>query len=271
MNYTQVQLQRLIELGLNTSLEEHYSSIEERENSFKRLEKRLVQKNKAALQTLREDGRPVLRVVEEMLVAGLKKHGFVEMLTPVMMSGGMLEKMGLNAEMPLWKQLFWVDEKKCLRPMLAPHLYYMLRQLKKHWKAPVKIFELGPCFRKESKGSNHIEEFTMLNLVCLGGIQPLAELEKISRELLEPFQLPYQFVEEKSEVYGSTVDILIRDVEIASAAVGPHQLDSNWDISGSWYGIGIGLERLAMVYKGYGNIRRVGRSLSYQSGARLNI
>ena len=271
MNYTRIQLQRLVELGDNTELEICFPSNQERDSSFRQLERKLIQKNKAILQSLREKGRPELRLVENMLVKGLTEQGFIEVLTPVMMSRGMLEKMGLREEMPLWRQIFWVDEKKCLRPMLAPHLYHILRRLKKHWGEPLKIFEVGPCFRKESKGSNHIEEFTMLNLVCLGCSQPLLELQETVKELLGPFDLSYHYVEEKSEVYGHTVDITHGEIELASAAVGPHQLDQSWDISGSWYGLGIGLERFTMVLKGYRNIRRVGRSLSYQDGARLNF
>lgn len=271
MNYTRVQLQRLIELGDNPNQGMDFASDGERDSSFRQLERKLVQENKAVLAALQGNKRPEVRLVEQRLIKGLTKLDFIEVLTPVMMSRGMLEKMGLTEEAPLWRQVYWVDGNKCLRPMLAPHLYYMLRQLKKHWGEPLKIFEVGPCFRKETKGSNHTEEFTMLNLVCHGCSQPLEELQDTVRELLEPFHLSYQLVEEKSEIYGYTIDITVGGMEIASAAVGPHRLDQNWDISGSWYGMGLGLERFTMVLRGYRNIRRVGKSLSYQDGARLNI
>jgi len=39
----------------------------------------------------------------------------------------MLEKMTITSEHPLSKQVFWLDYNKCLRPMLAPNLYYLLR------------------------------------------------------------------------------------------------------------------------------------------------
>jgi phenylalanyl-tRNA synthetase alpha chain len=271
MKFTQVQVQRLIELGLNGDLENEFLDSNTRETAFKKLERELVEQNKAALKKLQEEKRPVLRDVEQTLISILNEYDFIEVITPVLMSRGLLEKMGLTPE--LFRQVFWVDEgkKKCLRPMLAPHLYYLLRKLKKLWPAPLKIFEVGPCFRKESKGGYHIEEFTMLNLVCLGCREPLSELLNLAKELLYPFDLPYEVVDEHSEVYGRTIDLVVKGVEIASAAVGPHELDKNWDITGRWYGIGFGLERLAMVLQGYQNIRRVSRSLSYQNGARLNI
>ena len=60
-------------------------------------------------------------------------------------------------------------------------------------------------------------------------------------------------------------------IEVASGATGPHPLDDNWNISEPWAGLGIGLERVAMLVRGYGNVHRVGRSLIYLDGARLNI
>ncbi|RJX24212.1 MAG: pyrrolysine--tRNA(Pyl) ligase large subunit [Dethiobacter sp.] len=271
MKFTHVQIQRLIELGLNTGLEYEFANSIEREANFKQLEKELVKQNKAALKRLHEEKRPLLKTVEQKLIGVLTENGFIEVITPILMSRGLLEKMGLTPE--LFRQVFWVDEgkKRCLRPMLAPHLYYLLRKMKKIWPAPLKIFEVGPCFRKESKGGYHMEEFTMLNLVCFSCTEPLAELLDLADKLLDPFNIPFNITDEYSEVYGRTIDIVVNDVEIASAAVGPHELDKNWDITGSWYGIGLGLERLAMVLQGYQNIRRVSRSLSYQDGARLNI
>jgi phenylalanyl-tRNA synthetase alpha chain len=59
--------------------------------------------------------------------------------------------------------------------------------------------------------------------------------------------------------------------ELASAAMGPHPLDDAWGIVDPWVGMGIGLERLVMARQGYQNIQRVGRSLIYLDGVRLNI
>ena len=41
--------------------------------------------------------------------------------------------------------------------MLAPHLYYVLVDLLRLWDKPVKIFEVGPCFRKESHAGSSLE------------------------------------------------------------------------------------------------------------------
>jgi phenylalanyl-tRNA synthetase alpha chain len=162
--------------------------------------------------------------------------------------------------------------------MLAPHLYTLLGQLVRLWEKPVRIFEVGPCFRKESRGSFHLSEFTMLNLVELG----LPE-EQCKPRLLELFEKivessglqgtakGYELRRKSSEVYGETIDLVVSGIELGSAAVGPHFLDEKWGIFDPWVGIGLGLERLVLVREGFRNIRRVGRSLIYLDGARLNI
>lgn len=74
----------------------------------------------------------------------------------------------------------------------------------------------------------------------------------------------------KPEVYGETIDV-VSDLEVGSAAMGPHPLDVPWGIFDPWVGIGFGLERIAVVREGFQNIQPVGRSLEYLDGVRLNI
>jgi hypothetical protein len=80
----------------------------------------------------------------------------------------------------------------------------------------------------------------------------------------------YKLSSKSCEVYGETLDIMT-DTEICSAAMGPHPLDDAWGIVDPWVGLGFGLERLVMAKQGYRNIQRVGRSLIYLDGIRLNI
>ena len=80
----------------------------------------------------------------------------------------------------------------------------------------------------------------------------------------------FSFKTHKSEVYGETLDIL-SNIEVASGAMGPHPLDSNWGISDPWVGLGFGLERLLMARENLQNIQRAGRALVYLDGERLNI
>ena len=274
LTFTVTQKQRLIELdasGEFTGLE--FDTTEERDYSFKKINEELVRINKQRLQRLcNETLRPAIRNLESLLVKTLNEAGFVEVITPTTLAKGMLEKMGINIEHPLWEQVYWIDEHTCLRPMLAPNLYYLLGRMSRGWPKPVRIFEIGQCFRKESKGAKHLSEFTMLNLVEMGiDGDPQTRLSEMAGLVMNSVRLDYRLDAEDSEVYGNTTDVMVGDLEIASGAVGPHALDKNWNISENWAGLGFGLERLVMIKESFQNIRRAGRSLMYIDGARLNI
>jgi phenylalanyl-tRNA synthetase alpha chain len=202
--------------------------------------------------------------------------GFVRVSTPVLMSKGLLAKMSITAEHPLFDQVFWVTRDKCLRPMLAPHLYYLMKDLLRLWEKPVRIFEVGPCFRKETEGARHAAEFTMLNL-CEFGLPEedrQARLEQLATRVVAAAGIDdYKLVSETSAVYGSTLDVVSTDegMELGSGAMGPHPLDRAWKITDTWIGIGFGLERLLMAAQGGRNLARYGRSITYLDGIRLNI
>jgi len=277
ITWTVVQKQRLRELNADPEVEEKvFCGVQERNKAFCHLERLLVEQSKQRLEELRNvRHRPTLCEAENRLVNTLTKNGFVQVVTPIIIAKGLLAKMSITKEHPLFKQVFWVSENRCLRPMLAPNLYYLLRQLVRLWKKPIQIFEVGPCFRKDSKGKYHLNEFTMLNLVELGlpkgeGNRRLAEL--IAMVMSAADVKRYQLIPNQCEVYGKTVDIISNsNIEVGSGVIGPHILDKEWGIVDPWVGIGFGLERLVMVKKGYRNIQRVGRSLVYLDGVHLNI
>jgi phenylalanyl-tRNA synthetase alpha chain len=186
--------------------------------------------------------------------------------------------MGIDSGSPFMEQIFWVDGKHCLRPMLAPNLYVEMRELLRITRKPVKIFEMGSCFRKESQGAQHLNEFTMLNLVELASVkdgEQLQELERLATSAMEALGLKpgeYEFVQEDSEVYGKvSFDILINGMEVASGSYGPHFLDPAWGVFDTWVGIGFGIERLTMALDKGRTIKRYGRTLSFIDGEPLNI
>ena len=273
LQFTQTQKQRLKELNANLEiLNTLFESPQNRNDIFKKISNHLTKQNKQKLLKLRNNKlRPVVRDIEMRLINVLIQSGFIEVLTPITLSKGFLKKMGIHESHPLWKQVYWVDENRCLRPMLAPNLYYLLGHLSRLWEKPIRIFEVGPCFRKESQGAEHQEEFTMLNLVELSPFDdPKERLTALVQLVMKEMDLQYELKCEDSEVYGSTYDVIAK-LEVASGAVGPHFLDRNWGIKEPWAGVGFGLERLAMVMEGHTNIKRIGRSLIYLNGARLNI
>ena len=279
IGFSETQRQRLRELGVhNARSDRHFDSTGERDRSFQLLECATVKNERLRLENFRDSSRrPQLCVLEQKLAEKLADLGFVQINSPIIMSGSSLVKMGIDEKHPLSSQIFWLEEKKkCLRPMLAPHLYAVAWELLRLWDAPVRLFEIGPCFRKESQGARHANEFTMLNLVEFGLEESMrrARLAEYAAAVLSCAGVDdYQFAIEESEVYGDTIDIVRKSdgMELASSAMGPHPLDPNWRISTTWVGIGFGLERLVMVANEDANMGRFARSLSYLDGIRLNI
>jgi phenylalanyl-tRNA synthetase alpha chain len=278
VSWSEIQARRLLELdAAETELNTQFESAPERDRWFQQLESKLVQEQRHHLTELREIHlRPGLCRLETALTEVLVRNGFVQVVTPTIMSRGLLEKMSIGADHPLNAQIFWLDRDRCLRPMLAPHLYYVLKDLLRLWESPVRVFEVGSCFRKESQGSQHSNEFTMLNLAEMGVEEDSrqARIEELAALITETAGVKeYRLESQKSVVYGETIDIVTGDqgIEVGSAAMGPHVLDRAWRISVPWVGIGFGLERLLMIANGGRSLGRMARSLTYLDGVRLNI
>ena len=280
--WTKEQERRLKDLDASEAdLGRQFAGPAERDRAFQVLEKNLA---RTAAQGLRRHlaggGRPLLAELKEKLAAALTGAGFTEVETPLIVSRSHLERMGLDSDHSLNRQIFWLDRNKALRPMLAPNLYYLLVDLMRLAPHPVSIFEIGPCMRKETQGAKHASEFTMLNLVEMG-LPPAGRRERI--ELLAALVIKaaglsdYRLTAADSGVYGETLDVESPEgLELASTAMGPHPLDATWGFFDMpWVGLGFGLERLIMAREAREgralNPARVGRSLSYLAGFRLNI
>lgn len=269
------QIERLKALGGNADGNAQFESTAKREAAFKKMEQALVLEAKRKLHELRTNERkPKLCQVQENLIEALTKEGFVQVVTPTIISKKFLERMTIDDHHALHAQVFWVDKNKCLRPMLAPNLYSVSKDLLNIWEKPIRIFEIGSCFRKESQGNRHLNEFTMLNLVEWG--TPVGTQDNRIRELAALVMKTagigdYEFEEEESVVYGNTIDVVKDGVELGSSSKGPHVLDAEWGISDSWVGIGFGLERLLMTSEQKNNIHGLARSIVYLDGVSLKI
>jgi phenylalanyl-tRNA synthetase alpha chain len=261
--FTATQRQRLHELGApDDAGARTFADTAARDAAFRELETSLAATGRAALDALRSGPRvPALRRLEQALRAAL-------------VGAEALRKMGIDPGGEMAEQVFWLDRDRCLRPMLAPNLYTLLRRLARVWRQPFAIYEIGSCFRRDTKGSRHLNEFTMLNLVELG--TPLERRDDRLRELaavvLDAAGVTgYELVRKHSEVYGDELDVVAAGIEVCSTALGPHPLDDAWGITDPWVGLGFGLERLLVARDGLAGIERVGRSLSYLDGVRLQL
>lgn len=275
--WSKTQLERLKALAADeTELNRRFPNQAKRERAFQMLEGALAKERKRELEEMRgAHGRPGLCRLETRLVEAMVQNGFVQVTTPTIMSRGLLARMGVTQAHDLSSQIFWLDGDRCLRPMLAPHLYYVIKDLLRLWDKPVGIFEIGSCFRKDTQGAQHSSEFTMLNL-CEFGL-PEEDRGRRLREMAELVTRAagvndYRLEEEESTVYGKTVDVVSSEgLELGSGAMGPHPLDHAWRITEPWVGIGFGLERLLMKMRGGDSIGRVGRSLAYLDGITLKV
>lgn len=277
-NFTTTQRERLAELGADELLlDMSFSTDVERNSCFQSAENEWVRINREHIDSLLNERRePILLSTIRLMEDWLKQEqGFTQVVTPSIITGDMLARMNINEDSDLAQQVFWLGRNKCLRPMLAPNLYVMMRELKRISGGPVKIFECGSCFRKESQGSQHLNEFTMLNMVELAATEEGQQgrtLENYARSAMKMLGIDqYELVREESVVYKETIDILVDGLEVASGAYGPMYLDGRWGVFDVWVGIGFGLERLAAVRGGFKNIRRAGRSITYIDGSPLNI
>jgi len=277
IGFTPAQQNRLIELGEDAAgLSVVFADVEKCNRFFQKRENELVKSNKEKLlKLMQNEKRPQLCELQEKLAAALRAEGFLQVSTPTILSKKLLGRMTIDECHPLNDQVFWLDKNSCLRPMLAPNLYDISKRLMSVSPMPLRVFEIGSCFRKESKGKSHLNEFTMLNLVEWG----LNEEDRVSRlKQLAGITMDaagiadYRIVEEESAVYGKGLDVVdANGLELASTSMGPHKLDAAWKISCTWVGLGFGLERLLMSRESSRSIHRYAKSLTYLDGACLTI
>ncbi len=277
--FTVTQAERISELnGDKQLLEQEFETKAERDQAFRSAEKQLVKASRAKIKELLDEKHITQNIlVGRTLEEWLTGEGFTKVVTPTIITKDMLAKMTIDEFHHLSEQVFWLDKKRCLRPMLAPNLYVVMRELHRITGEPVKIFERGSCFRKESQGAQHMNEFTMLNCVELAAIEDgnqMEEMKRLAHCAMKALKVPedeYEFVIEESTVYGSTLDIEINGMEVASGSYGPHFLDAQWGVFDTWVGIGFGIERLTMALNKSKTIKRYGGSIAFIDGQPLNV
>lgn len=239
---------------------------------FEELEAEMVAERKAALVEIYENSREhMLAKLERDISAFLISKGFIEIKSSILIPEEYIIRMGIDKDADLSEQIFRTDDGQCLRPMLAPVLYNYLRRFGKVMPDPLKIFEIGPCYRKESDGSSHLEEFTMVNFCQMGDGSTRENLVQLIDEFLTYLDISYELEGEESMVYGATVDVMHGDLELSSAVVGPVPMDMDWGIDKPWIGAGFGLERLLKAKYNFKNIKRGSRSEFYYNGIYTNL
>ncbi|WP_299982496.1 pyrrolysine--tRNA(Pyl) ligase large subunit [Desulfobacula sp.] len=278
LTWTGTQVRRLKELGVDLqNIPAEFSTLAERNKIFQQIEKKQVKADRAKLSDFLIQGKKShIEKLKETLCRILHQQGFIRVFTPTIITKAALEKMTIDDDHPLFQQVYWLNEKQCLRPMLAPSLYSLMVDFSRLNHRPIRFFEMGSCFRKESDGARHNSEFTMLNFVEMGLPEENrhARLKELAGIIAKTAGLDdFRFESEDSKVYGTTLDVVAgsESIEVASGAMGPHPLDAAWGITDTWVGMGFGIERLLMTSEGDTSIGKWGKSLSYLNGVRLSI
>ena len=236
-------------------------------SDYATLEADLTAQRKAELRDIYANSREhMLAKLERDISAFLISKGFIEIKSSILIPEEYIVRMGIDKDLELSKQVFRTDDGQCLRPMLAPVLYNYLRRFDKILPDPIKIFEIGPCYRKESDGSSHLEEFTMVNFCQMGDGSTRETLVQLIDEFLTTLEISYEIEGDECMVYGATVDVMHGDLELSSAVVGPVPMDIDWGVNKPWIGAGFGLERLLKAKYNFKNIKRGSRSEYYYNG-----
>lgn len=264
-------IEQRIKYFLKTNDEKEKFENEYKYSSLKELENKLIKKRNDDLLDIYENYRiNDLSNMERIISNFMIKKGFLEVKTPIIIDRKDIELMGINPDNDKNYKLFKVDDNKYLRPMLAPGLYVYLKKLGKILKKSIKIFEIGKCFRRESDTNNHLEEFTMLNFCCMDDNCNEKILLDLIKELLSFLNIEYSIINDNNQIYGKTIDIMYKDLELSSAVVGPVEIDVNWGINKKWIGAGFGIERLLKAKNNYISIKRSECSKNYYNGIYLN-
>lgn len=239
---------------------------------YKELEALLTERRKQEVRRIYETSRAdMLAELERDISSFLREKGFMEIKSSILIPEEYLLRMGIDVNEDGEYKVFKTNGNMYLRPMLAPVLYNYLRRFDKILPDPVKIFEIGTCYRRESDGSTHLEEFTMVNFCQMGKGATREELTELIGEFLTYLGIEYKFEDDACMVYGDTVDVLHGDMELSSAVVGPVPMDVDWGINKPWIGAGFGLERLLMAKHGFKNVKRGSRSELYYNGTYINL
>jgi pyrrolysyl-tRNA synthetase-like protein len=276
--WTDIQAARLKTLGFDAAvLAQGFHTPAQRNRAFQAIEKNQIKALRKELSERLTCRRPTRAFqLAQDLDGLLRDNAFAKVSTPTITTRTALAKMGIDDTHPLNEQIFWINHTQCLRPMLAPGLYSLMKDFSRLDFRPVRFYEIGSCFRKESDGACHSNEFTMLNLVEMGTPESerLERLKELACMVAHTAGIAdIRFEEETSAVYGTTLDLVAGPfgLELGSGAMGPHPLDAAWAITDTWVGMGFGMERLLMASVNDTTMGQWAKSLYYLDGIPLRI
>ncbi len=154
---------------------------------------------------------------------------------------------------------------KTLRSHMTSLWFPLLENAQKHRPVPLRLFSIGPRFRKEQReDSSHLFESTSASIVIMDDSLTLEDGKKITVEILKGLgieECEFRLKEVTSNYYehGTDTEVFVKiggqDMEIANIGFYSKKATANYNIKHHVFNLGFGVERIAMAYEKAVDIR----------------
>ena len=156
-----------------------------------------------------------------------------------------------------FRELKPIPSGKTLRSHMTANWFGALSHLKNRRPLPIKLFSIGPRFRREQRqDAHHLYESTSASLVVADSNFTLSDGQELTTEILKRVGFPSLEFKKKevfSNYYEAETDteimINLKGEEIEIANLGFYAKDAllNYEIPCPVFNLGFGVERLAML------------------------
>ncbi|MEW5945256.1 MAG: O-phosphoserine--tRNA ligase [bacterium] len=212
------------------------------------------------------DGADELRaLLREYKEAAIEADDFLEEMARRLritgdQAGDILEKV-----FPEFRELKPAPTKKTLRSHMTTNWFPVLRELQKKRPLPIRLFSVGSRFRREQRQDpHHLFESTSASVVAMDGGLTMDDGKKLTREILKKLgfrKCSFRVKETASRYYVPETDTEVfigcggKDVEVGNLGFYSPAALKNYDIEVPVFNVGFGVERVAMILAGAGDLR----------------
>ncbi len=160
---------------------------------------------------------------------------------------------------PGLKNLIPEPSNKTLRSHMTSVWFPLLENAQKHRPLPLKLFSIGPRFRREQReDASHLFESTSASIVVMDDQFSLEDGKKLTADILKGLgfhDCDFRLKQVTSNYYEHETDTEIfvkmggKDMEIANIGFYSPDALSNYNIEHRVFNLGFGVERIAMAYE----------------------
>lgn len=148
---------------------------------------------------------------------------------------------------------------KTLRSHMTSLWFPLLENAQKHRPIPLRLFSIGPRFRKEQReDASHLFESTSASIVIMDDNFTLEDGEKLTTNILKGLgidECEFRLKEVTSNYYehGTDTEVFVKiggkDMEIANIGFYSKNALANYNLRHRVFNLGFGVERIAMAYE----------------------